>query len=110
MFGVLMKLLSRAGRYTTAGAIAGPTTRIDLRDLIYKDLEMFGITNPTAETFARLVRLIAEGKVRPILEEVFPLAHLREAQATLLRRTHIGKIVITPEDKARPKPVEELDT
>ena len=53
-----LKVLRRAGRYTTSGAIGGPTTAIDLRDLIYKDLEMHGITNPTAETFARLVALI----------------------------------------------------
>lgn len=96
MFGVLMKLLSRAGRYTTAGAIAGPTTRIDLRDLIYKDLEMYGITNPTAPTFARLVGLIQSGELKPLLEETYALQDLAQAQARLLKRTHVGKIVVTP--------------
>ncbi|MFJ5695564.1 alcohol dehydrogenase family protein [Arthrobacter sp. NPDC093125] len=96
MFGVLMKLLSRAGRYTTAGAIAGPTTRIDLRDLIYKDLEMYGITNPTASTFARLVGLIQDGELKPLLEETYALQDLAQAQARLLKRTHVGKIVVTP--------------
>jgi NADPH:quinone reductase-like Zn-dependent oxidoreductase len=96
MFGVLMKLLSRAGRYTTAGAIGGPTTRIDLRDLIYKDLEMYGITNPTPATFARLVGLIQGGKLKPLLEETFDLQDLARAQARLLKRTHVGKIVVTP--------------
>jgi NADPH:quinone reductase-like Zn-dependent oxidoreductase len=96
MFGVLMKLLARAGRYTTAGAIAGPTTRIDLRDLIYKDLEMYGITNPTATTFARLVGLIQSGELKPLLEETYALDHLAQAQARLLKRTHVGKLVVTP--------------
>jgi NADPH:quinone reductase-like Zn-dependent oxidoreductase len=96
MFDPLMKLLARAGRYATAGAIAGPVTPIDLRDLIYKDLEMYGITNPTAETFARLVDLIASGQLQPLLEEVFPLSELRSAQARLLKRSHVGKFVITP--------------
>jgi NADPH:quinone reductase-like Zn-dependent oxidoreductase len=96
MFGVLLKLLCRGGRYTAAGAIGGPVTRIDLRDLIYKDLEMFGITNPTAATFARLVELVQTGQVQPILEQVFPLAELRTAQEHLLKRTHVGKYVITP--------------
>jgi NADPH:quinone reductase-like Zn-dependent oxidoreductase len=96
MFDALLKLLRRGGRYTTAGAIAGPVTRIDLRDLIYKDLEMYGITNPTAATFARLVHLVQAGILRPLLEEVLPLAELRGAQAKLLRRTHVGKYVVLP--------------
>lgn len=95
VFDVLMKVLRRGGRYTTAGAIAGPVTRFDLRDLIYKDLEMHGITNPTAATFARLVELIQSGRLQPLLEEAFPLADLAQGQARLLKRTHIGKLVVT---------------
>jgi NADPH:quinone reductase-like Zn-dependent oxidoreductase len=96
MFGALLKLLRRGGRYTTAGAIAGPTTKIDLRDLIYKDLEMYGITNPTVATFARLVDLVQRGVLQPLLEGVFPLADLRSAQGSLLKRTHVGKYVVVP--------------
>jgi len=95
VFDVLLKVLRRGGRYTTAGAIAGPVTRIDLRDLIYKDLEMHGITNPTAATFARLVDLIRAGRLQPLLEEAFPLEDLAQGQARLLKRTHIGKLVVT---------------
>jgi NADPH:quinone reductase-like Zn-dependent oxidoreductase len=96
IFDVLLKLLRRGGRYATAGAIAGPITKIDLRDLIYKDLEMYGITNPTARTFGRLVQLIQSGRVQPLLEKAFPLAELRTAQASLLKRTHVGKFVVEP--------------
>jgi NADPH:quinone reductase-like Zn-dependent oxidoreductase len=90
-------MLRRGGRYATAGAIGGPVSRIDLRELIYKDLELHGITNPTPETFARLVSLIEEEKIKPLVEEVFPLSKLREAQETMLKRTHIGKIVVMPD-------------
>lgn len=96
MLEVLMKVLRPAGRYTTAGAIGGPITRIDLRDLIYKDLEMFGITNPTASTFARLVRLIQSGELKPLLEETYKLQDLPQAQTRMIKRTHVGKIVVTP--------------
>lgn len=96
MFDVLLKLLARAGRYTTAGAIGGPTATIDLRDLIYKDLEMHGITNPSAETFARLVSLVQSGEIRPLLDATYPLAELGQAQAAMLKRAHVGKYVVTP--------------
>lgn len=97
MFESLLLMLRRGGRYASAGAIGGPISRIDLRELIYKDLEMHGITNPTPETFSRLVGLVDEGKIKPLLESVFPLSRFREAQGTLLKRSHIGKIVVVPD-------------
>lgn len=95
LFDPIVKLLRRAGRYTTAGAIGGPVTSFDLRDLIYKDLEMYGITNPTAATFARLVRLIEEGRLRPVLEDTYDLSDLAKAQELLAKRSHVGKFVVT---------------
>lgn len=96
VFGQLLKLLRRGGRYTTAGAIAGPVQPMDLRDLIYKDLEMYGVTCPTPEAFARVVGCIQSGQLRPLVEKIFPLAELPLAQAEFLKREHFGKIVIVP--------------
>ncbi|MCC7319738.1 MAG: alcohol dehydrogenase family protein [Rubellimicrobium sp.] len=94
MFGALLKMLSRGGRYSTAGAIAGPLQQIDLRDLIYKDLEMYGITCPAPETFRRIVHLAETGQIRPLVEKTYPLEALPEAQAEFVRRRHVGKLVI----------------
>jgi NADPH:quinone reductase-like Zn-dependent oxidoreductase len=94
MFGALLKMLSRGGRYASAGAIAGPVQQIDLRDLIYKDLEMFGITCPVPETFRRVVQLAESGQIRPLVEKIFRLDDLREAQAELVKRRHVGKLVV----------------
>ena len=96
IFGQLLKLLRRGGRYTTAGAIAGPVQPMDLRDLIYKDLEMYGVTCPTPGAFARVVGCIQSGQLRPLVEKIFPLAELPQAQAEFLKREHFGKIVIVP--------------
>lgn len=96
LFGPVLKVLRRGGRYTTSGAIGGPLTEFDLRDLIYKDLEMYGITNPTAETFARLVSLVHAGRLTPMLEAAYPLEDLRTAQEQMLKRTHVGKFVVVP--------------
>jgi NADPH:quinone reductase-like Zn-dependent oxidoreductase len=95
-FADLLKMLRRAGRYTTAGAIAGPVQTIDLRDLIYKDLAMYGITCPQASTFARVVTLIEGGHIKPLLDQTFPLERLADAQDTLVRRSHVGKLVVIP--------------
>ena len=89
-------MLKRGGRYSTAGAIAGPVEPMDLRDLIYKDLEMYGITCPTTETFTRLVALVNENRLKPVLEQVYPLERLADAQAAMVKRQHVGKFVIAP--------------
>ncbi|WP_459985479.1 zinc-binding dehydrogenase [Nocardioides sp. AN3] len=96
LFAPVLKVLRRGGRYTTAGAIGGPTTAMDLRDLIYKDLEMYGITNPTADTFTRLVQLIESDRLLPLLDAAYPLEELYLAQEQMLKRAHVGKIVVTP--------------
>jgi NADPH:quinone reductase-like Zn-dependent oxidoreductase len=94
MFGSLLKMLSRGGRYSTAGAIAGPLQQMDLRDLIYKDLEMYGITCPVPETFRRVVHLAETGQIKPLVEKTYPLEELREAQTEFVKRRHVGKLVI----------------
>ncbi|MFF9040444.1 alcohol dehydrogenase family protein [Streptomyces sp. NPDC014892] len=96
LFDPILKVLRRGGRYTTSGAIGGPVTAMDLRDLIYKDLEMYGITNPTADTFARLVALIEGGRLKPMLEASYPLEDLAAAQEQMLKRAHVGKFVVVP--------------
>lgn len=94
MFGTLLKMLSRGGRYASAGAIAGPVQQIDLRDLIYKDLEMYGITCPVPETFRGIVHLAETGQIKPLVEKTYPLENLREAQTEFVKRRHVGKLVI----------------
>jgi NADPH:quinone reductase-like Zn-dependent oxidoreductase len=96
LFAPILKVLRRGGRYTTSGAIGGPTTAMDLRDLIYKDLEMYGITNPTADTFARLVALIEGARLKPMLEASYRLEELTAAQEQMLKRAHVGKFVVVP--------------
>jgi NADPH:quinone reductase-like Zn-dependent oxidoreductase len=94
VFAGLLKMLKRGGKYVTAGAIAGPVQQMDLRDLIYKDLEMYGVTCPTSDTFARVVSHIESGKLKPILERSYPLRQLQKAQSDMVKRSHVGKLVI----------------
>jgi NADPH:quinone reductase-like Zn-dependent oxidoreductase len=94
----LLRVLRRAGRYTTAGAIAGPVAEIDLRQIVYKDLEMYGVTNPQAETFTRLVQYIEDEQLKPLVSQSFPLKDLAQAQRLFIEKSHVGKFVIRMKD------------
>jgi NADPH:quinone reductase-like Zn-dependent oxidoreductase len=97
----MLRTIRRAGRYVSAGAIAGAITEIDLRQLIYKDLAMYGVTNPSVETFASLVRYIEKGMIRPLVSKTFELKELAEAQKAFIEKSHTGKIVVVVKEPAR---------
>ena len=94
MFPVLFDTIRRGGRYTTAGAIAGPIVDLDLRTLYLRDITMHGCTVPPPHVFANLVGYIERGEIRPLVAAVFPLDQMVTAQETFLRKEHLGAIVI----------------
>ncbi|MCY4053699.1 MAG: alcohol dehydrogenase family protein [Hyphomicrobiales bacterium] len=91
----LINVLSRRGRYTCAGAIAGAVVEFDLRVFYLHDLTFTGTTISPAGMFARLVKYIERGEVRPLLAATYPLEQLREAQAAFVSKKHVGNIVVT---------------
>ena len=94
-FAPLLELLRRGGRYTTAGAIAGPMVELDLRTLYLNDLELYGCTVYGPEVFTALVGYIERGEVRPVVAGTFPLTDIHAAQEAFVAKRHTGNLVIT---------------
>lgn len=88
--------LARGGRYTCAGAIAGPIVAFDLRTFYLRDLTFTGATVVPPGMFADLVGYVERGEIRPLLAEVFPLERLHDAQRAFIAKAHVGNIVATP--------------
>jgi len=95
IFMPLLNSLRHGGRYSSSGAIAGPTVNFDLRQLIYKDLQLTGATIVRPHIFNRLVKLIEDGQLKPTLAKQFPLRELALAQETFMAKKHVGNIVVT---------------
>ena len=93
-FPGLIEALARGGRYACAGAIAGPTVDLDLRDLYLRDLSFFGCTVPSINNFAKIVRYVEQADIKPLMAAVFPLEQLREAQKLFIEKKHVGNIVV----------------
>ncbi len=90
----LLDLLCPGGRYAVAGAIGGPIVALDVRTLYLKDLSFFGCTVLESKVFGNLVRLIEDGKIRPLVAETFSLKDISKAQKSFEEKSHIGKIVL----------------
>ncbi|MCV9999599.1 alcohol dehydrogenase family protein [Pararhizobium sp. YC-54] len=97
MFNDLLKILRPEGRYTTAGAIAGPVVQLDLRTMYLKQLELHGSSQGSRADFRRLVRYIEERKIRPLVGGVYPLSEFHRAQADFMQKGFVGKLVIVPD-------------
>ena len=95
MFMPLINALRQGGRYSTSGCISGPMVDFDLRQLVYKDLQLTGATIVPPGTMERIVGLIDQGLLKPLLAESFPLMDLAKAQEAFIARKHIGNIVVT---------------
>lgn len=96
LFGTLIEVLERGGRYTCSGAIAGPIVDLDLRTLYLNDLTFTGSTIIGPQVMPNLIRYIEEGAIKPVLAATYPLDQLREAQTAFIEKAHTGNIVVVP--------------
>ncbi len=99
LFNDLLRILKPEGRYTTAGAIAGPVVELDLRTLYLKHLELHGSSQGTRGAFRRLLRYIEEGRLQALLERTYPLSEFKRAQQDFIDKKFIGKLVVVPDAK-----------
>jgi len=99
MFNDLLRILRPEGRYTTAGAIAGPVVQLDLRTMYLKQLQLHGSSQGTRADFRRIVRYIEEGKIRPLVGGVYRLSDFHRAQTDFMAKDFVGKLVVVPDGK-----------
>jgi NADPH:quinone reductase-like Zn-dependent oxidoreductase len=84
------------GRLVTVGATTGFDPPTDLRHVFYRQLSVIGSTMGSKGELFQVLRLVEEGRLRPVLDRVLPLAEAAAAQQALARREQFGKIVLVP--------------
>ena len=84
----------KGGRILTVGNTAGPKLEFDNRYMFAKGLNLLGSTMSTRAEYAAVMGLIFAGKLKPIIDRVFPLAEIRAAHEHLDDGHVLGKIVV----------------
>ncbi len=95
-FGLIVDRLRAGGRLVTAGAIAGPVVRLDLRRLYLGQRTMIGSTMHTPADFVELATIAVAGAVDPIVAATYPLTDIHTAQAHFVSGDFVGKLVLEP--------------
>lgn len=70
------------------------TVTAGITDAGGKDLQLTGATIVPPGTMQRLVGLIEQNLLKPLLAQSFPLKDLGKAQETFLQKKHVGNIVV----------------
>jgi NADPH:quinone reductase-like Zn-dependent oxidoreductase len=89
-----VKSLARAGRLVTCGATTGPRVALDLRILFARQISLRGSYMGEKGELLRAASLFFDGRLRPAIDEVFPLSRAPDAQRRLEEGRHFGKIVL----------------
>jgi len=92
-----VKCLARGGRLVTCGATTGHGAQIDLRFLFGRQLSLLGSYMGAKGELLTAARLFAAGRLRPIIDRVYPLRDAAAAQERLETAGQFGKIVLTVE-------------
>ncbi len=82
------------GRIVTCGATTGFQGKTNLTLLFAKQLSLLGSTMGSLSAFKKVLGFLAEGRLRPVVDRVMPLAECRRAHEILEAGEQFGKIVL----------------
>ena len=90
-----LKSLRQGGTVVVSGATGGHRAETDLRRVFFLQQRILGSTMGTRDELSRLVRLMAETGLRPVVDTVLPLEEAESAFRKLDAGEVFGKIVLT---------------
>jgi NADPH:quinone reductase-like Zn-dependent oxidoreductase len=91
-----LRCLKRGGKLLVCGATAGHDPKEDLRYVWSFELKIMGSNSFYDDNLSALMQMIAEGKMKPVIDKVLPLEQAREGLRLIEDREVIGKVVVVP--------------
>jgi alcohol dehydrogenase len=91
-----LKCVKRGGKILVCGATAGFDPKEDLRYIWSFELKIIGSNSFYDENLKALMDLIEQGKMKPVIDEVLPLAKAAQGLKLIENREVFGKVVICP--------------
>jgi len=99
-----VRVLAEAGRWIVVGFLSGARAEIDLEPVLRRRLTIagFALRSRSAEDKAAIVQRFEDrfrlrlesGRIRPIIDRVYPLEAVAEAHARMENNENLGKIIL----------------
>jgi NADPH:quinone reductase-like Zn-dependent oxidoreductase len=90
-----LRALEPGGVVVVSGATSGPNPPADLARVFYRQLRVVGSTMGTRDELVSLTRLLDASGVRPLIDDVLPMADARGAFERMVAGDLFGKLVLT---------------
>ena len=91
-----LKVLKVGGRMVTCGATAGFDPKEDIRFIWTFELKVLGSNGWMRSDIEELLKLVQSGKLKVLVDKIFPLSEAREALRVIEDREVFGKVVVAP--------------
>jgi NADPH:quinone reductase-like Zn-dependent oxidoreductase len=88
--------LTRLGTLVTIGSHDTHWGRVDLRHVYSKNLRIVGTNLGSILELGTILDHLADGRLKPVIDRVFPLADARAAVQHVLDRKNRGKVLLVP--------------
>lgn len=89
-----LRALRKGGRLLTVGNTSGPKFEFDNRYMFGKHLSIFGSTMGPIQDYEKVMGLIFEGRLRPVIDAVLPMTDAVQALRRMAESDMSGKLVL----------------
>jgi NADPH:quinone reductase-like Zn-dependent oxidoreductase len=95
--GKSVKCLTRGGRVVTVGGTKSYQCDVEVNYIFHKELSIIGSNSATKHDLQAMMPLLGSGKLKAVIDRVFPLQEAAEAHRYLESAKQFGKVILKVE-------------
>ncbi|HET7657787.1 MAG TPA: zinc-binding dehydrogenase [Bacillales bacterium] len=92
VFDSLVSLGKNASRIVSFGATKGPVPKLLMPKVFLKEITILGSTMGSSHEFQEMLKLVEEHQIHPVIDHIYPLEEVIEAQTRMEKGENFGKI------------------
>lgn len=93
-WGQSLNALTKGGRLVSYGRTTGHLVETDLKTVFWNQLSIIGTTMANRSEFRKVMHLVFQGNLKPVIDSIFPLEKTAEAYQRLQDGEHFGKVIV----------------
>lgn len=105
-FAKLIDVAAAGSRICFYGGTAGNITDLIPGKVFFKQLDILGSTMGSEKDFAEMIQFVEKQQIKPVIDEIFPLAEAEAALRRMDEGAQFGKIVLRITSPPAPSPLQ----
>src|SRR2546427_1285820 len=89
-----MRSMAPAGRLVNCGVTSGGRAEIDIRYVFVRQFSLMGSFMRGRGELLKVLTFFEDGRLKPVVDSIFPLGDAAKAQTRMEKSEHFGKIVL----------------